>query len=485
MTKNKEKIYSLTDTAQKDELNNLEKIIQKDFWRQKYHIMPKTGLLNDPNGLSYFNGKYHVFFQWFPFDSIHGMKHWAHYTSKDLVNWEEDKRILIPDQWYETHGAYSGSAFVKNDKLYLMYTGNVRDKNNERKSYQCLASLEDDKIEKYDKNPVVSLQPNGYTSELRDPKVFEKNNKYYFIIGAQRINKTGTALIYESENLYNWNFIGEVNTKNEDFGYMWECPDYFELNNNGILLLCPQGIVPEGNKYNNIYQSGYFIGNPLDMNSINFEHGEFLELDRGFDFYAPQTLDDGKRRILIGWMGLPEISYPTDKNHWAHCLTIPRELSISNGKLIQKPVAELELLRKTKDIFISDLKNEKINLNMSGISYELIAEFRDFDNDFGLELRCGNNEKTVISYDFHDKKIILDRSNSGENFGLEYGTQRKVSFINSKIKFHIFMDNSSLEIFVNDGEEIFTSRIFPSENSKGINIFSAGNVKVNITKWDI
>ena len=362
MTKNKEKIYSLTDTAQKDELNNLEKIIQKDFWRQKYHIMPKTGLLNDPNGLSYFNGKYHVFFQWFPFDSIHGMKHWAHYTSKDLVNWEEDKRILIPDQWYETHGAYSGSAFVKNDKLYLMYTGNVRDKNNERKSYQCLASLEDDKIEKYDKNPVVSLQPNGYTSELRDPKVFEKNNKYYFIIGAQRINKTGTALIYESENLYNWNFIGEVNTKNEDFGYMWECPDYFELNNNGILLLCPQGIVPEGNKYNNIYQSGYFIGNPLDMNSINFEHGEFLELDRGFDFYAPQTLDDGKRRILIGWMGLPEISYPTDKNHWAHCLTIPRELSISNGKLIQKPVAELELLRKTKDIFISDLKNKKINL---------------------------------------------------------------------------------------------------------------------------
>ena len=485
MIKNKEKIYRLIDTAQKDELNNLEKMIQKDFWRQKYHIMPKTGLLNDPNGLSYFNGKYHVFFQWFPFDSFHGMKHWAHYTSKDLVCWEEDKRILIPDQWYETHGAYSGSAFVKNDKLYLMYTGNVRDQNLERKSYQCLASLEDDKIEKYDKNPVVPMQPDGYTSEFRDPKIFEKNNKYYFIIGAQRLNKTGAALIYESENLYEWDFIGEIKTKNEDFGYMWECPDYFELNNKGILLLCPQGIVAEGNKYNNIYQSGYFIGNPLDMISLDFEHGEFLELDRGFDFYAPQTLDDGKRRILIGWMGLPEISYPTDKNHWAHCLTIPRELSISNGKLIQKPVAELELLRKAKDIFISDLKNEKISLNMSGISYELIAEFSNFDSNFGLELRCGNNEKTIIFYNFHDKKIILDRSNSGESFGLEYGTQRKVSLTSDKIKFHIFMDNSSLEVFVNDGEEVFTSRIFPSENSKGINVFSTGNVKVNITKWNI
>ena len=485
MTLDKENKYRLISEASKNELKDLEKLIKIDYWRQIYHIMPKTGLLNDPNGLSFFNGEFHVFFQWFPFGAIHGIKHWAHYTSKDMINWVEDERIIIPNEWYESHGAYSGSAVIKDNKLHLLYTGNVRNENGERESYQCLAVLDDDVIRKYDGNPVILSQPSGYTSEFRDPKIFIKNDKYYFVLGFQRIDKTGTVLFYESDTLYNWNFIGELKTKFKNFGYMWECPDYFELDNNGIFLFCPQGLVPDNDKCNNLYQSGYSIGNTLDMNSLHFEHGEFQELDRGFDFYAPQTFQVENRRILIGWMGLPEIDYPTDKNHWAHCLTIPRELTLKGKKIIQKPISELKKLRKTKDTFNFNLESEKVDLNMDGLSYELIAEFSDYDNDFGLELRTGKNEKIVIFYDFYDKQIILDRSSSGKKFALKYGTQRKVFFISEKIKFHIFMDHSSIEIFINDGEEVFTSRIFPDKNSRGIRAFSKGKALINLTKWDI
>lgn len=484
MTWSKKNRYRLINDAKNGELENLEKNIKKDFWRQFFHIMPKTGLLNDPNGLAYYDHKYHVFFQWFPFGPVHGLKHWGHYTSSDLINWEEDRRILIPDEWYEKHGAFSGSAIIKDEKLYLMYTGNVRDENWSRKSYQCLAYLGEDKIIKYTDNPIIGDIPENYTNEFRDPKLFIKDGNFYFVIGAQRKDKTSAILIYKSDNLKHWNLLGEIKTKLKDFAYMWECPDYFELDNNGILLFCPQGLKPENDKYNNIYQSAYITGEKLNINTLDFQHNDFNELDRGFDFYAPQTFEKDNRRILIGWMGLPELEYPTDKNLWAHCLTIPRELKIKNGKLIQNPVIELQNMRKSKEEFNQKLNNENIKLNMSGSVYELIAEFSEFSDDFGLELRSNENKKTILYYDYNNKKVILDRTNSGEKFALEYGTERRVKIISDKIKFHIFMDSSSIEVFVNDGEEVFSARIFPDKSSNGINIFSCKNSKVNLIKWN-
>ena len=480
----KELYRSITD-AKNNELENLSDIVNNDTWRQKYHIMPKTGLLNDPNGLIFYNNEYHVFFQWFPFGPVHGLKHWAHYTSSDLVHWKEDKRILIPKEWYDKHGAFSGSAIIKDEKMYLMYTGNVRDKNWNRKSYQCLAYLDDNKIVKEELNPVVKNAPEGYTTEFRDPKLFKKNNSFFFIIGAQKEGKKPDFLVYKSKNLYDWDLIGNIKTKLKNFAYMWECPDYFELDNKGIILFCPQGLEAEGDKYNNIYQSAYLIGDKLDMDSLHFNHGNLNELDRGFDFYAPQTFEKDNRRILIGWMGLPETEYPTDKNMWASCLTIPRELTIKNEKIIQTPVPELKKLRKSEEIFKQEINNEKITLDMKGDSYELIAEFSEFSDTFGLELRASKTEKTLLYYDYNMKKIILDREFSGEKFSLKYGTKRKVTLEASQIKFHIFMDSSSIEVFINDGYEVFSSRIFPSKDSNDINIFSNGKINVNIKKWNI
>jgi beta-fructofuranosidase len=341
-----EQRYRSMDDVTEEEIQALAKLVNQCPWRQSFHIQPLTGLLNDPNGFSYFNGEYHLFYQWFPLGPVHGLKHWYHTKSKDLVHWENVGMGIEPSNEFDSHGAYSGSGIEHDGKLYLIYTGNTRDENWNRHPYQCLAVLNPDgSLVKMDA-PVISDIPSGYTDHFRDPKVWQHGDHFYAVIGAQRKNETGSVVLYRSYDLKDWQFAGEVKTGlGEDFGYMWECPDYFELDEQGVFLFSPQGLKAEGDHYQNIYQSGYVIGSPIDLENIELKHGAFHELDRGFDFYAPQsTVDHQGRRILVGWMGLPEIDYPTDKNGWAHCLTLPRELTVKDGKLVQQPVHEVELL---------------------------------------------------------------------------------------------------------------------------------------------
>ncbi|MFX3623640.1 MAG: glycoside hydrolase family 32 protein [Ectobacillus sp.] len=485
----REQRYRRIEDAGKEELGELTAKVDGCSWRQAFHIQPHTGLLNDPNGFSYYNGEYHLFYQWFPLGPVHGLKYWYHMKSKDLVHWEDAGVGIRPDRYFDSHGAYSGSAIEHEGKLYLFYTGNTRDESWVRHPYQCIAIMDKDgNIEKVDK-PVIAEVPKGYTDHFRDPKVWKNGETFYAVIGAQRENETGCVVLYSSPDLIHWTFEGEIQTELQRFGYMWECPDYFELGENGVLVFSPQGLAPEGDKYQNIYQSGYIIGSRLDLQNRSMEHGDFIELDRGFDFYAPQTMEDQNgRRILVGWMGVPEIEYPTDKRGWAHCLTLPRELSVRDGKLIQKPVKELELMRKQQYKAEDVLNNEKkMYKGLSGTTYELICQFHNQDaKEFGIEFRAGENEKTVIQYDVENKKVILDRTYSGEETGSAYGTTRKCNMNSKDITFHMFVDVSSVEIFVNDGEEVFTSRIFPREDSKEIRFFAkGGSTTVNAVKWDI
>jgi beta-fructofuranosidase len=484
----KESRYRRLEQVSKSEMDELTSKVNASRWRQTFHIQPTTGLLNDPNGFSFYNGEYHLFYQWFPLGPVHGLKYWYHTKSKDLVHWENVGIAIEPREYFESHGAYSGSAIEHEGELHLLYTGNTRDQNWNRHPYQCLAMMDEClKIKKYDV-PVISTIPEGYTDHFRDPKVWKEEDNFYMIIGAQRTDETGCVVIYKSDNLTEWEFEGEVKTELEDFGYMWECPDYFELNGLGCLVFSPQGISPEGDFFQNIYQSGYVVGEKLNLETKEFEHGEFYELDRGFDFYAPQTMVDGKgRRLLVGWMGLPEIEYPTDSDGWAHCLTLPRELSIKGGKLIQQPVKELYLLRKHESKLNGAIKNEMIiSEEFSGERYELICEFYQNDaEEFGIEFRASEDEKTVLKYDSLKKKLILDRTQSGEEVGKAYGTIRQCELEPGDLKLHLFVDTSSVEIFVNDGQEVFTSRIFPQKNSRDIRFFAKhGTVEFQATKFD-
>lgn len=478
-----------------EHFNHMKKLVEKDYHRLKYHIMPPAGLLNDPNGFIHIHREYHLFYQLHPFDTKHGLKHWGHVTSKDLVNWEQQPIALYSTEWYEKNGCYSGCAVNNGGTLTLIYTGNVKNEEGIRETYQCIATSEDGiNFEKYDGNPIISNQPEGYTRHFRDPKVWQKDGIWYMVIGTQTIEEAGKVLLYASSDLKEWKRVSVVTGSFEnnlgDLGYMWECPDLFSLDGQEVLLACPQGMKPSGDLYNNIYQSGYFIGR-LNYDTGVLSHGKFTELDRGFEFYAPQTTEDEKgRRILIGWMGLPEEEeHPTTEYGWIHAMTIPRELELVDEKIYQKPVEEMKILRKNP-VFHQDilLKNEAINLSgVQGDVIELLVEFQLLTAEaFEIHLRCSEDreEKTILSYHRETNKIELNRNNSGKGYG---GIRRCTIIPRELIKLHIFMDTSSLEIFVNDGEEVFSSRIYPSELSRDIKFLAVNGdaIITEVNQWEL
>ena len=481
-----------TKVREDEEKSILEKkeIVEKDFWRQKYHIQGIVGLINDPNGFSQFKGKYHMFYQWNPLGTNHKNKTWAHSVSDDLLHWKRLKTALRPDTWYSKDGAYSGSAIVDDDKLYLFYTGNVKDCDGNRESYQCLAvSSDGENFERWE--PSIVNQPDGYTRHIRDPKIWKKDGKFYAVIGIQSENLEGKAVLYSSENIKDWKFEGEIAGANhgkiKDFGFMWECPDYFQLKDEktgeikDLLVFSPQGLEPEGDLYNNKYQTGYLFGK-LDYEKPEFEIlSDFVEIDRGNDFYAPQSMEDDKgRRLIVGWMGIPEEEdFPTVKNEWLHCLTLPRELKVIDGKLYQVPIKEMESIRGEKIEFSGKVAGEvKIG---TGTTYELKAKFSDFNSDFGLKLRTGKNSETILKFDYNDKKFVLDRT-KGEQPDKRL---RKVYLGDiSELELTVFVDNSSVEVFINGGAEVFSSRIFPEKDADGISVFTDKDVNVEIEKWE-
>ena len=182
----REERYRTILDASNEEITKLKEIVDSCPYRQKFHIQPTTGLLNDPNGFSYYNGEYHLFYQWFPLGPVHGIKHWYHVSSKDLVNWKDCGVGIIPTEHFESHGAFSGSGIVENNKLHLFYTGNTRNEEWIRHPYQCLAIMDSNGEITKNSEAVIKDLPNGYTDNFRDPKVFKDNDKYYCLIGAER-----------------------------------------------------------------------------------------------------------------------------------------------------------------------------------------------------------------------------------------------------------------------------------------------------------
>ncbi|MDL4843147.1 glycoside hydrolase family 32 protein [Aquibacillus rhizosphaerae] len=462
-----------------DAIKQYKDIVNQDPYRLHYHLMPPVGLLNDPNGFVYYKGLYHLFYQWNPFATEHGAKFWGHFSSRDLVRWKEEQIALAPSSSFDKNGCYSGSAVVHDDQLYLFYTGNVRDEAGNRETYQCLA-ISEDGVDFVKKGPVIEL-PSGYTAHFRDPKVWKQDDKWYMVIGAQTEKETGTVVLYRSTDLCNWQYLSLISDEQE-FGYMWECPDLFSLQNKDILLFSPQGIEPDGYRYNNIYQSGYFVGK-LDYQEAYYEHGAFKELDRGFDFYAPQTtLDEKGRRLVFGWMGVPEENeqdHPTIESYWIHAMTIPRQLLLRGDKLYQQPVDELVNLR-TELIEYRHVTMEDNQLELqkiSGKSLELVVEVKEHTNKY-FSVFLGKT--TRITFDQENKVFTLERKSiNGEELETRHCHLNKLS------RLRIFLDTSSIEIFINDGEEVFTSRIFDDQENDTISFQSKGKTIVDVYKWKL
>lgn len=458
---------------------------RKDNWRLNYHLEAPFGLVNDPNGLAQYKGEYNIFFQWNPFGCEHKFKHWGLFKTKDFINYTYPKAVLAPNNRFDKNGVYSGSGYAMEDRLELLYTGNVKDKYGNRESYQCRAICDENgNVEK--KGVVVGKIPKGYTAHFRDPKIFERNGKYYFVIGAQTKDLKGRALLYSSNDFEKWNYEGEIKTSYEDFGYMWECPALLNIDGKDIMIFSPQGLEREEFKYQNIYQAGYIVGE-LNFDSLEFKHSEFEELDFGTDFYAPQTFkDENGREIMFGWMGLPEEEeyHPTGNKGWVHCLTMPRELKLKDNKIYQIPLKEMEKLREDKietleNIKISSWKSSSINKN----SYELILEVEKEEAvELEMKMASSEGEHSSLKVNFEDGIGIFD--NSEMNKGLKSVRKFKVGDHSNRLKVHLFMDKSAVEVFLNDGSKVISSRIYPKEGSIGLEIISHGG-EIKINKLDI
>jgi beta-fructofuranosidase len=463
-------------------------------YRLGYHIMAPANWINDPNGLIQYKGEYHVFYQHHPFDENWGPMHWGHVKSKDLVHWEHLPIALAPTETYEKDGCFSGSAVDDDGVLTLIYTGNIfidREKDILDQS-QCIATSTDGvHFTKEAVNPVISKHPVEGSGHFRDPKVWKHEDHWYMVLGTRK-EDTGKVILYKSKNLKDWDYLGVLAQSNGTEGYMWECPDFFEIGGKHVLLISPQGIEAKGEMYQNLFQTGYLVGE-FNYDTFEFLRGEFKELDHGHDFYAVQTfLDNQGRRIAIGWMDMWEAAMPTKEHGWAGALTLPRELSITeDGTLLMNPVSELEMLRETiLELNIKELNDENFYTGITEDLLEIIVDFslKDVTSDeFGLKLRCKEDgtEETVIGFDVKTSKLFIDREKSGK--GVSGIRKSKVDLESDTLSLHIYLDRSSIEVFANKGQNVMTSRIYPQTSSLGLEFYAKnGVVQVkNLQVWKL
>ena len=449
--------YKSILAAEKGELAEIAETVQKDKdFRPHFHIAPPTGLMNDPNGLIFDGEKYHLFYQWFPFNAIHGMKHWKHLITKDFQHYQSADD-LIPCELFESHGCYSGGALKVGDKLAMFYTGNTRrSSDNQRVPYQNLAIFNlNGKL--LSKRPLIENSPEGYTEHVRDPKPYlTEDGKIRFICGAQRENLTGTAIIFEMDNLEDVpRLLGELSLPAFDNKnvFMWECPDLLKLGDKDVFIWSPQGKDREAHQFQNNYHATYAVGKLTDL---TFKAEYISELDQGFDFYAPQTfagLENKTHAVLFGWIGLPDLTYPTDKFKWHSALTLPRELRLEGTRIYQRPIAKIDENLTALYPYHLNGQAEIKNLDCAYIKFEANNQAFDltfFQNDKGQSLR--------LSY--KNGLICLDRSQSEQTELMEKFDTKRFCEIENLQTVEIFFDRSIIEIFFNQGEKAITSRFF-------------------------
>ncbi|MDA5561279.1 sucrose-6-phosphate hydrolase [Exiguobacterium sp. MMG028] len=430
-------------------ISDIQQKAQLDPYYPSFHIAPPHGLLNDPNGLVYHNGKHHIFYQWFPLGPVHGLKHWYHVSTEDFVNYLNHGVALTPDMPYDQHGCFSGGAISKNDELHLYYTGNVKNSEGEFVQYQCLAKQDTNGII-YKKGPLIEPDLTLTTYNFRDPVPYQKNGQTYLLVGAESVNHEGMILLYRQED-EKASFVGPIQLNVQKFGYMWECPSYFELDEKGVFIFSPQGAYSEDPyEFQNVFSVVYLIGEPLTFESGQFKHQPYIEMDKGFDFYAPQVYqDDLGRQIMFGWLGNSKSTYPTDRNMWAHMLTIPRELTVRGNRLLQTPLSELKALRQQSYSFMP-------SMDMVQKSFELEGTLQQT-----FRFMIANQQGEAIEFYSDGETYTLNRSGMSELYATDYGTVRKATRLTEmKQTFRVFVDASSIEIFVDEGATVFTSRFF-------------------------
>jgi levanase/fructan beta-fructosidase len=507
-------LFSCKDNNKGSDEKTTEVTAQSDTdFRPAFHFTPKENWMNDPNGMFFLNGTYHLFFQHYPEGNTWGPMHWGHATSKDLIRWEEQPIALFPD---EKGYIFSGSAVVDTENtsglgdgitppVIAMFTyHNMEGEKAGREDYQTQAiaySLDEGKTwTKYEGNPVID---NPGIRDFRDPKITrdEVHDQWVMVLSAD-----DQTMFYTSQNLKDWELASEFGRGIGAHGGVWECPDFIQMKVEGsaekkwVLI---QSLNPGG--FNSGSGTQYFVGDfdgktfTLDesMNDLSEDHHYWL--DFGKDNYAGVTWsnipeEDG-RHLFMGWMSNWQYANEVPTETWRSAMTIARELKLTKTgetyRMVSSPVAELQEYSGeefTKNVIAVEGETQiatakDIDLSTSVISFE-IEDLKDQEYHFNLSSEGGDVLK--FGYDHNTEEFYIDRSKSGltdfnENFGDKISIAPRLSKA-SNLKVKAVIDNMSIELFYDNGETVMTEIFFPK---KPISIFSAEGDDFNIKNLKI
>jgi fructan beta-fructosidase len=459
-------------------------------FRPQYHFTPVNNWMNDPNGMVYFQGEYHLFYQHHPESSVWGPMHWGHAVSSDMVHWEHLPIALFPD---ENGFIFSGSIVIDTsdstgffdggEGLVAIFTHAGEHPNTKKpRQVQSLAYSKDKgrTWTKYKGNPVLE---DSSIIDFRDPKVIwhEEERKWIMVLAAGN-----HVRFYSSIDMKSWNFESSFGETEGSHLGVWECPDLFPLPVDGghrwVLIVS----IGDSSAYNEGSRTQYFVGD-FDGKTFTNENDPkaVLWLDFGRDNYAGVTWSDvpkeDGRRLFIGWMSNWKYANQVPTETWRSAMTLPRSLSLSSTKegirLVQTPVHEISVLRNPVTSIqrtIMLVPGENILKDIKSKTFELKAKFMMKEASvFGLKVHQSKDEETIIGFDSRQSILYVDRRKSGDHsFHDAFSCVQKMDVIKgNQLSLHIFVDTSSVEVFVNDGRYVLTSLIFPGVESDGMELF--------------
>lgn len=461
--------------------------------RPAFHVTAPVGWINDPNGFSEYRDQYHLFYQHHPYSDAWGPMHWGHCTSRDFIKWDELPEALAPDESYDANGCFSGSALETDEGHALVYTGVIEKEENGKKSVfqnQCLAFGNGETYKKFAGNPVIdgNQLPESFSREdFRDPKIWFDAGSYYLVAGNRKGDGLGQVVLFRSPDLKDWQYVTVLAANDGTYGTMWECPDFFALGDQHILVVSPQDMRAVENKFYNGNHALYFLGR-YNKTNCQFDYNEGVMLDYGPDYYAPQTLltNDG-RRILIAWMQSWDINIKPAEQRWNGMMTIPRELSLVNGHLYQRPVREIENYRVNPVRYQNtEIAGEVILPGIKGRMLDLSAEV--LSGDFKkLSIHIAHNEEytTCFTYNQEEQSIEFDRTYSGMRRDVISQRKMKIDKPLSTLKLRLILDKYSAELFINDGYQTFSTTFYTPLEADEIVFRCDGKSILNIEKFDI
>lgn len=329
--------------------------------------------------------------------------------------------------------------------------------------------------------------------DFRDPRIWRHTDgTYRCVVGSRPADGSGQILLYESADGLHWRFKNVLISNRDRYGKMWECPDFFELDGRWVLLTSPQDMRPQGFEYHNGNGTLCLVGD-YDEEAGVFKEIHNQSIDYGIDFYAPQTVQapDG-RRIMIGWMqNWDACSMRSPEEPWFGQMSLPRELFLKNGRLYQRPVRELDAMRCNRieytDIAVAGvvkldgIRGRKVDMELT-VRPE---DGRDLYQKFAVRFAQDDTYYTSLSFRPRESILKVDRKFSGSRRAIIHQRRSQVNTIEGALRLRIILDRFSVEVFVNDGEQVLSATMYTGQEADGISFFADGTAKIDIIKYDL